>query len=90
MHRHPLARLTPISRERVIRRHLDEGVPLKALAAQAGIRLRSAYQWLARFGDGGVAALADRRSVRRAQRRRLDPQQLEQVVDLRHQRCPLR
>jgi len=90
MHSHPLARLTPISRERLIRRHLDEGVPLKALAAQAGISLRTAYKWLSRFRAGGVAALADRRSVRRTQRRTLDPQQLQQAVDLRHQRCTLR
>ena len=90
MHSHPLARLTPISRERLIRRHLEEGVPLKALAAQAGISLRSAYKWLARFRDGGVAALADRRSVRRTQRRTLDSQQLQHAVDLRHQRCTLR
>jgi hypothetical protein len=34
--------------------------------------------------------LADRRSVRRHQRRTLDPQQLQQAVDLRHQRCTLR
>ena len=82
--------LTPISRERLIRRHLDEGVPLKALAAEAGISLRSAYKWLARFRSGGPSALADRRSVRRHQRRTLDPQQLQQAVDLRHQRCTLR
>jgi transposase InsO family protein len=90
MHSHPLARLTPISRERLIRRHLDEAVPLKALAAQAGISLRSAYKWLARFRQGGPAALADRQSVRRTQRRTLDPQQLQHAVDLRHQRCTLR
>jgi len=90
MHSHPNARLTPISRERLICRHLDDGVPLKALAAETGISLRSAYKWLARFRDGGVTALADRRSVRRTQRRTLDPQQLQQAVDLRHQRCTLR
>jgi transposase InsO family protein len=90
MHSHPNARLTPISRERLIRRHLDEGVPLKALAGEAGISLRSTYKWLARFRQGGSAALADRRSVRRTQRRTLDPQQLQQAVELRHQRCTLR
>jgi hypothetical protein len=37
-----------------------------------------------------VAALADRRSVRRHQRRTLDPEQLQQAMDLRHQRCTLR
>ena len=93
MHSHPNARLTPIGRERLICRHLDDGVPLKALAAEAGITLRSAYKWLARFRDGGLAALADRRSVRRTQRRTLDPQQLQHAMALRqgrevHQNTP--
>jgi len=74
---HPTARLTPISRERLIRRPLDEGESLEALAAQTWISLRSAYKWLARFRDGGVTALADRRGVRRTHRQTLDPQQLQ-------------
>ncbi len=90
MHSHPLARLTPLARERLIRRHLEEGVPLNVLAADAGISLRTAYKWLRRFREGGPAALADRRSVRRTQRRTLDPQQLQHAVDLRHQRCTMR
>ena len=56
MHSHPLARLRPISRERLFRRHLDEGVPLKVLALQAGDNLRSAYKSLGRCRDGNVAA----------------------------------
>ncbi len=68
MHIRPLARLTPISRERLIRRHLDEGVPLKALAAQAG---------------SACAALT---SGWRAFVMVAWPQQLQQAVDLRHQR----
>ena len=90
MHSHPMARLTPLSRERLIRRHLDEHLPLKALAAEAGISLRTAYKWLARYRSGGHTSLADRRSVRRTPRRTLDPQQLQHAVDLRHQRCTLR
>jgi hypothetical protein len=38
MHIHPLARLTAISRERLIRRRLDGGGPLKAFAGEAGTR----------------------------------------------------
>lgn len=90
MHTHPNARLTPLSRERLLRRHIDGGEPLKALAAQAGISLRTAYKWLARYRLGGHTSLADRRSVRRNQRRTLDPQQLQHALDLRHQRCTLR
>jgi transposase len=90
MHTHPNARLTPLGRERLLRQHIDNGEPLKALAAQAGISLRTAYKWLARYRCGGLTSLADRRSVRRTQRRTLDPQQLQHAVDLRHQRCTLR
>ena len=64
MHSHPLARLTPISRERLIRLHIDQGVPLLDLAAQGGISLRTVYKWLARFRDGGLAALVDQRGGR--------------------------
>jgi len=85
-----MSRLTVVSRERLIRRHLEERVPLRVLAAHAGISLRTAYKWLARYRAGGSAALADRRSVRHSQRRTLDPRQLQQAIDLRHQRCTLR
>ena len=90
MHTHPNARLTPIGRERLIRQHLNEGRSLAQLAADHGISERTARKWLARFRSGGPTALADRRSVRRTQRRTLDPQQLQRAVDLRHQRCTLR
>ena len=90
MHTHPNARLTPLSRERLLRRHIDHGDTLADLAAQAGISLRTAYKWLARYHSGGATALVDRRSVRHTQRRTLDPQQLQHAVDLRHQRCTLR
>jgi transposase InsO family protein len=90
MHTHPNARLTPHSRERLLRRHIDHGAPLADLPAQAGISLRTAYKWLARYRSGGATALADRRSVRRTQQRTLGPQQLQHAVNLRHQRCTIR
>jgi len=90
MHTHPNARLTALGRERLVRRHIDEHVPLAELACHAGISLRTAYKWLARFRAGGPAALVDRRSVRRTQRRTLDPQQLQQATALRHERCTMR
>jgi transposase len=45
-----------------IRRHLDEGVPLKVLATQAGIGLRSAYTWGARFNRVGHRITCDPRT----------------------------
>ena len=35
--------------------------PLRVLATQAGISLRTAYKWLARYLAGGLGELADRR-----------------------------
>jgi transposase len=90
MHTHPNPRLTLLRRERLLRRHIEDHMPLSVLAAQAGISVRTAYKWLARYRAGGVAALVDRRSVRRTQRRTLDPQQLQRAVHLRHERCTLR
>jgi transposase len=90
MHTHPNARLTAVGRERLVRRHIDEAVPLTNLASQAGISLRTAYKWLSRYRSGGASALVDRRSVRRNQRRTLDPQQEQQARALRHERCTMR
>ena len=90
MHSHPNARLTQRGRLRLVIQHLEHGRSLAELAAENGISLRCAYRWLARFRQGGPASLADRRSVRRNQRRTLDPQQLQRAVDLRHQRLHLR
>ena len=86
----PKCRLTPLSRDRLLRRHIDGGEPPASLAAKVGISLCTAYKWLARYRSRGHTSLADRRSVRRTQRRTLDPQQMQQALDLRHQRCTLR
>ena len=90
MHSHPNARLTQKGRLRLINQHLLHHRPLAELAAEAGISLRCAYKWLARYRSGGAAALMDRRSVRRTQQRTLDPQHLQRALELRHQRLHLR
>ena len=90
MHSHPNARLTQRGRLRLVTQHLEHGRSLAELAAENGISLRCAYRWLARYRQGGPTALADRRSVRRTQRRTLDPLQLQKAIDLRHQRLHLR
>lgn len=79
MHSYHVAGLTSLSWESLIRRHIEEGEPLKHLAAQAGISLLKAHKWLARFRAGLAPSLADRRSVRRTQRRTLNPRQLQRA-----------
>ena len=90
MHTHANARLTQKGRLRLIFQHLNDHRPLAELAAEAGISLRCAYKWLARYRSDGPAALTDRRSVRRHQRRTLDSQHLQRAVELRHHRLHLR
>jgi hypothetical protein len=90
MHTHPNARLTPLGLELLLRRHIDLCESLVSSAALAGISVRTAYKWLARYRSGGASALVDRRSVRRTQRRTLDPQQLQRAVDLHYERSTLR
>jgi hypothetical protein len=85
-----MSRLTVVGLERLIRRHLEVHVPLRVLAAQAGISLGTAYKWQARHRSGGPGELADRRSVRHRQQRTLDHWRLKQAIDLLHQRCTLR
>ncbi len=65
MHTHANARLTQRGRLRLDSQRLNHHRSLAELAAEAGISLRCAYKWLARYRSGGVASLADRRSVRR-------------------------
>jgi hypothetical protein len=40
MHTQPNSRLTPIGRERLLRRHIEKGIPLVDLAVRAEISLR--------------------------------------------------
>ena len=90
MHTHTNARLTQKGRLPLVSQHLYDHRPLADLAAEAGISLRCAYKWLARYRTGGAASLADRRSVRRTQRRTLGPLHLQRPVQLHHQRLHLR
>lgn len=90
MHSYPNARLKQMGRLGLINQHLLHHRPLAELAAEAGISLRCACKWLARYRSGGAAALIDRRSVRRTQQRRLDPRRLQPAVEMRHQRLRLR
>ena len=98
MQSHPNARLPQRGRLRLVTQHLEHGRSLAELAAEngycfaeaGGYSVRCAYRWLARYRSGSPASLANRRSMRRTQRRMLDPQQLQRAVDLRHQRLNLR
>jgi len=83
MHSHASGRLTPSVGKRLIRRHLDEGVPLKPCSTSRD-QPASAYKWLLqkvssrrRSGTGGSAGVFRRRPSGGT----LDREQLQQAVD---------
>ena len=80
MHTHPNARLTPLGRERLLRRHIDHSESLDFLAIQLGISVRTAYKW---------PALPLRRYLSSSGSTECSLQ-LQRAVDLRHERCTLR
>ncbi|WP_433566913.1 helix-turn-helix domain-containing protein [Nocardia sp. CA-151230] len=64
-------RARAMHRGRVLRPHLEDGVPLTRAAADAGVPLRTAQRWLHRYRTGGLAGLAPDR--RRPGERRAHP-----------------
>jgi putative transposase len=47
-----------MARFRVLRSHTEEGVPLRRAAEAAGVGLRTAERWLARYRHEGLIGLA--------------------------------
>lgn len=71
----PLAGLDDAQREAAMRRwavlrpHVEEGVPLAVAAREAGVPLRTAQRWLARYRADGLGGLARTARTDRGQRR---------------------
>jgi transposase InsO family protein len=86
MNAHKNARLTPFSRELMIRRMLYERWSVAKAAHAAGVSERTAYKWLARYRGGGAAALHNARPVPRRIGHRLPGEQLAAIEALRRQR----
>ena len=82
---HAKPRLSPWSRHLLVERVLA-GRPAAHVAAEMGISRATAYKWLARYRDEGVAGLVDRSSRPHHSPLRTDPQVEAQVVALRRDR----
>jgi transposase InsO family protein len=63
MNMHKNARLTPQGRLLLVQRVTDQGWTVGSAAGAAGLSERQAYRWLARYRNGGTAALVDRSSA---------------------------
>lgn len=86
MNAHKNARLTPFSRELMIRRMLDERWSVAKAAHAAGVSERTAYKWLARYRGGGAAGLHNAKSAPRRIAHRLAAEQIAAIEALRRQR----
>lgn len=73
------ARATALARHQALRPHLEDGVPLTRVADKAGVPLRTAQRWLARYRVGGLAGLA--RPVRADRGQRRIPADLQSFIE---------
>jgi transposase InsO family protein len=86
MNIHQRAALTPSRREQMVRSVLEEELTRKAAAAAFRVSVRTVSKWLARFSQGGVAALADRSSRPRRLYRPTALLRQQEVVGLRRRK----
>jgi len=76
------ARTLALARWRVLRPHLEDGVPLARAARDAGVSLRTAQRWLMSLRADGLAGLAGLARRQRADRgRRRVPDELVAVIE---------
>ncbi|MCO4239778.1 DDE-type integrase/transposase/recombinase [Pseudarthrobacter sp. MDT3-28] len=55
------AKFTAEDRAMLLRRHVDEGIPLTRLAAESGVPIRTLRRWMSRYREGGTVASLERR-----------------------------
>jgi transposase InsO family protein len=83
---HANARTCPNSRRLLVRRIEEEGWALTPAAEAAGVSVRTARKWLARWRTEGDAGLLDRSSAPRRRPTRLPADRLEAIEALRRLR----
>jgi transposase InsO family protein len=88
MNLHKNARTTPAGRAELVRRVLEEGQPVKVVAAAFGVDVKTVYKWVERFEAHGPKGLEDR-SSRPARLRDPTPAAVvERIIALRRERRP--
>ena len=88
MNSHENARLTVRGRARLVVRMIEVGIA--AAAAEAGVSVRTAGKWKARFERDGVLGLRDRSSRPHRVRETLSEAQRSQALALRRARWAIR
>jgi len=90
MNSHKNARLTPKGRALLVKRVLEDGLRPAEAAQAAGVSLRTAYKWLARFRQEGEAGLQDRSSRPHRCPHQTAGATREALIALRRRRCTYR
>ena len=83
---HGMPRLNVYGRVLIVRRVVEEGWAPAAAAESLGISRATAYKWLRRFRDEGLAGLADRSSRPHRSPRRLAGAVEQEILELRRER----
>ena len=86
MNNHKNARLTPFSRELLVRRITVEGLRTEEAAQACGVSVRTAYKWLARFRAEGLEGLQNRSSRPHCTPHATPLEVVEAVVNRRRER----
>lgn len=85
MNLHKNARTCPKSRALMVERVLKRRRPVAQVAREFGVSPRTVYKWVARYCDGGKAALEDGSSRARRVRHRLGRDWVELIIELRRE-----
>lgn len=72
-------RAAALARFKLLQPHLEDGIPLVQVAAAAGVPVRTAQRWLARYRADDLTGLA--RQPRRDRGRRRLPEQLQLLIE---------
>ena len=83
MNLHKNARTCPKSRALMVKRVEEDGLPVNQVAAQMGVCRGTVYKWLARYRQGGLAALEDGSSAPNVIHHRLGQDWVDLIVELR-------
>lgn len=83
------ARTLALDRFRLLKPHLEDGHPLKAVAAAAGIPFRTAQRWVSLYRQFGLAALARRKRTDDGQHREISARLKEAIEGVALQKPPL-
>lgn len=86
MNLHKHARLSPRGRALLVDRVLEHGLRVEEAAHAAGVSVRTAYKWLRRFREEGIAGLADRSSKPHRCPHATPPRVVEQLIERRRAR----